>query len=343
MIRVPMERLVRFGVDFLSKRGVPEKNAGYLSEIIVTTEAFRQSTHGLVQFKALAGVLGTSVDPTAEPTVVRETTAGALVDGNRSVGNLAMKLAKELAVARAREHGVGFVAVRNSQWIGAVGMHLISVAEEGLLAWAYAHTNNCKDCAPVGGYDARFSTNPLAVAFPGTTYPVLADFSTATMSMGAAGDMIAKQEKASTARFIDNQGHPTTDPAVMETGGTLMFMGGDVDGHKGYALSLFVEALVVMSGASANNPEEEPRQSFGLLVLDPAAFGGTEFYEREMARFIDHVKSSRTRPGVREIRLPGERGFAALADCRVNGVPLDNGKLDMLNGIADENGIARIG
>ena len=339
MKRIPMQQLIDFGTELLQKRGVPEENARYMSEIVVTTEAFRQSTHGLVQFKALLGALNDSVDPAAEPKVVNETAAGALVDGNHSIGNLAMKLAKTLAVAKARDQGVGFVAVRDSQWIGAVGIHMISIAEEGLLGLAYAQTNTCKDCAPVGGYDARFSTNPLAIAFPGKSAPVVADFSTATMSMGAAMGMVAEGESADVPRFIDKEGNATTDASVMTDDGTLMFMGLETDGHKGYALSLFVEALVAMSGGSANNPEKETTQSFGLLVLDPAAFGGASYYTQEVSRFLDHVKSSRIRPGAKEIRLPGERGFNALEDCRANGVPLDDAKLEMLRTLAGDVGI----
>ena len=339
MERVPMQDLVRFGVAVMTKRGVPEANARALAEVIVTAEAFRRTTHGIVQLKALDGMLGDTLDPAAEPQVVRQTAASALIDGERCIGNLAMIKARELAVAMAREQGVGFVAVRNTSWVGALGIHLIPIARQGLLAKAWAQTNTCKDCAPVGGIDARFSTNPIALAFPTDGAPVLADFSTATMSLSAAYALIQKGENAATPRFLDKNGNPTSDPLVMKDEGTMFFAGGDVDGHKAYGLSLFNEALTVLAGGSANNPEEPTHQSIALMVLDPDLFAGADYYRTEMERYIGYLRTSRPRPGFDSVRLPGERGFAALEDAEANGVPLDESKLQMLREIAEKNEI----
>ena len=340
---VPMNELIDFGVRFMTKRSVSKENAEYLSQIVVETEAFRQTTHGVVQFKVMSDLLGKKIDPTAEPTVVQDHAAMALLDGNGCFGNLTIKIAKELAVKKAQDCGIGFVAVRNTEWIGALGMHLISIGRQGLIGQIFAQTSSCKDCAPCGGIDGKFSTNPMAIVFPTGDNPVLADFSTATMSLGAARVLISQGKKADSACFIDKAGKATNDPNVLHDGGSLMFAGGDVTGYKFYALSLFIEALTVLAGGSANNPDVPTHQSFSLMVIAPASFAGADYYNKEMNRFIGHVKNSRTRPGFQNIRLPGERGFAALAECRKNGVPLDEAKLEMLGQIAKDNGVAAIG
>ena len=339
MLRISMEKLVDFGAAFLTKRKVPEGSARYVSQIIVETEAFLQSTHGLVQFAALDAVLGKTIDPEGEPELIRRKGSSAWIDGSRCMGNLAVKYAKEEAVQLARSQGVGFAGVRNTHWIGALGPHLISIAEEGLLCQVWAQSSTCKDCAPFGGVDPRFSTNPIALAFPGADHPVVADFSTATMSMSAASSLMKEGEKTATPRFIDHAGKSSNDPSVMKQGGTMMFMGGDTEGHKGYALSLFNEALTILAGGSANNPDVELYQSFSLMVLDPEAFAGADYYLKEMRRFLAHVKSSRTRKGSGAVRLPGERGFAAWAESRVQGIPLNKEKLVMLRKLADDHGI----
>ncbi|MDP7628490.1 MAG: Ldh family oxidoreductase [SAR202 cluster bacterium] len=340
--RISMERLIEFGVAFMTKRDVPEDHALYVSRIVVETEAFRQSTHGLAQYVAINEALGKTIDPQVEPTIIGKHGATVLLDGKRCLGILVMKLAKKMAVEIARTDGVGFVGVRNTHWIGALGMHLISIAEQGLLCQAWAQTNTCQDCAPYCGIDPRFSTNPIALAFPTDGNPVVADFSTATISMGAAHALIKEGKKTATSRFLDNTGSPSNDPSVIDRDGSLMFMGGDIDGHKGYALSLFNEALTVLAGGSANNPDAELHQSFSLMILDPAVFVGSDYFFEEMRRFLAYVKSSRVRSHVKEIRLPGERGFAALADCRIHGVPLDDNKLRILRELADDNGIEAI-
>jgi LDH2 family malate/lactate/ureidoglycolate dehydrogenase len=339
MKTVPFKDLKSFGIRFLKKLGASDAAAEYVSDIITRAESNRQSTHGIVQFKALQNSFGKSLDAAAEPKIVSDKGAAVLIDADRCMGLLSYKVAIEKAQEKARKLGIGMAAIRNGDWVGALAIPLIPVARAGLLAQAFAQTNTCKDCAPVGGIDARFSTNPIAVAFPADPDPVVADFSTATMSMAAANGMAAKGERSKVERFIDGAGKATCEAAVIKKGGTLMFMGGDTDGHKGYALSLFTEALTVMAGGSANNPDRPTHQCTAVMVIDPEFFGGMDYYKKEMARFTRFVKAARVRPDFSAVRLPGERGFAALKRAESEGVPLDDGKTGILNAIAKEAGI----
>jgi len=334
MRRIPWDALVDFAVGFFTRKGVAETNARYMAEIAVSTEAFGEHTHGLVILPHLDGLIGGQVDPRAEPRVVREAGAAALVEAEGTFGQLAMRLASDLARRKAREQGVALVAVRNATWLGALGVYLIPLAEQGFLAQIWAQTSTCKDCAPVGGIDPTFSTNPIALAFPGDRHPVVADFSTASVSMGKAMQLIRERRKAPARVFLDKQGFPSDDPHVMQDGGSILFMGGEVTGHKGYALSLWCEVMAVLAGGSANNPDVPTRQNFGLLVADRQAFAGAEYYDREMKRFLARVRSSRPRPGVEAIRLPGERGFRSLHDAREKGVPVEDHVLARLHDLA---------
>lgn len=338
--RVPIDTLIDFGVAFMTRRGVPREAALCAARVAVESEAFRQSTHGLAQYAAIHRDLGKTIDATAEPTVARRHGATAVIDGSRCLSALTVRLARATAVELARAHGTGFVTSPACAWVGALGMHLVPIAEQGLLCQAWAQNSTCRDAAPLGGSDARFSTNPIALAFPAEGHPVVADFSTTTMSMAGAHALSEEGRKTSVPRFLDRRGNPSCDPAVMDDDGTLMFMGCEVDGHKGYALSLFNEALTAMAGGSANNPAATPQQFLALLVLDPEAFGGAAHYAREMRRFLAHVRSARLRPGGGTMRLPGERGFAALAQCRLQGVPLNDGKVALLRRLAAENDLA---
>ena len=334
MRRVPVADLTDFGVRFLTSKGVPEAAAKCVAEVVVKTEACGISTHGLAVFGYLAGNLGTEINPAAEPSVIRETAAMALIDGNSGIGQLAMKLAVEIAADKAAAQGVAMVGVRNASWLGALGVHLMPLAERGLLAQLWAQTSTCKDCAPYGGIDARFSTNPVALAFPTGGDPVIADVSTAVMSLGKAYQLIRAGEKANERAFLDRDGDLTDDPNVMEHEGTMLFLGGEHFGHKGYGLSLWCEALTALVGGDCNNPEAKTRQSFHLTVASPATFSGAESYDKEIKRFVAHVMSSRVRPGFERIRLPGERAYKAMRDAAENGIALDDARIEQLQSIA---------
>jgi len=342
MRNISMETLVEFGVGLLTQKGVPEATARHLAGVVVDTEAFGVSTHGLVQFSYFDRQVGNAIDPRAEPVVVTEKNASALIDGNRAFGQLAIKRATEIALEKAGQCGVAMVGVRNSFWLGALGVYLIPVAEAGFFAQLWAQTSTCKDCAPFGGIDAKFSTNPVALAFPTGGDPVIADFSTAAMSMGKVGRMVRLGQKAEEPLFLDSEGNLTSDPNVVRQGGSILFVGGERLGHKGYALSLWCEALTALAGGDCNNPEAETRQCFNLTVIDPEAFAGRNYYDTEMKRFVAHVKASRRLPGVEAIRLPGERGLKSLREARQRGIPLEDTVVETLNKLALKNSLPEL-
>jgi len=347
MQRIAMQSLIDFGTRLLTTKGVAEADARYLAEMAVTAEAFGVTTHGLVQFGYFCSQFGKTIDPAAAPVIVKQKGASALIDGNGTFGQLALKLAKQLGVEKARSHGVALIGVARTSWIAAMGVHLISLAQEGFLAQIWAQNCACQDCAPFGGIDPRFSTNPIALAFPADGDPVIADFSTAATSMGRVSRLVKQGKKADSPIFMDSEGRITDDPTVVrgregDPPGSILFMGGAREGYKGYALSLWCEAMTAMVGADCNNPEAPQRQSFTLTVIDPEAFAGREYYQKEMKRFIAWVKSSRVREGFDEIRLPGERGFRLLREAQKDGVPVEDSMLSRLNELAEANGIEPI-
>jgi len=341
MPRVSFEELTELGVGLLTRNGMSEDDARYVADIAVTTEAGGVHTHGVVMFGYLDRTLGDGIDPARRPAVVKEKGATALIDCEGCVSHLAIRTAGELAVKKAREHGVAMIAIRNGTWMGGLGAFVLPLVRRGFFVQLWAQSRACRDSAPYGGVDPRFSTNPVGIGFPtGGDQPVLADFSTAIMSMGKATRLAKQGKKAPEPCFFDKDGNVTDDPKKMKDGGAMFLMGGDINGHKGYAFAMWAEALAAMSGGKTNNPELEQRQCINLTVIDPEAFEGMDYYRNEMERFVKHVKSSRLRKGVDEIRLPGERFLRQLADSRQNGVELDADMLETLNALADKHGLA---
>ena len=339
MPKVEMQVLKDFGAQVLMKKGMSEEDARYVAEIAATTEAGGVHTHGVVIFGYLDRVLGNGWDPTKDPPVIKEKGATALIDCEGCVTHLAMRKASDLAVKKAKEHGVAMIAVRNGTWVGGLGSFVLPLVREGFFVQLWAQSRSCKDSAPYGGVDARFSTNPVGIGFPTAGEPVVADFSTSVMSMGKASRLAKQGKKAPEPCFFDKDGNVTDDPEKMKDGGAMFLMGGDINGYKGYTFALWAEALTAMSGGNCNNPELDQRQTLNLTVIDPEAFEGMDCYRKEMERYVAHIKSSRLREGVDEIRLPGERFLRQLADSEKNGVELDRDMLEGLNGLAETHGL----
>jgi len=169
---------------------------------------------------------------------------------------------------------------------------------------------------------------------------MVSDFSSSAISMGKTDALMRAGERVPENLYMDKDGTPTDDPSVMEDGGTMFFTGGERYGYRGYALSLWAEAVAALAGGSANDPERPYRQHFALTVIDPDAFGGAEVYHREMARFLAHLRSSRLRPGFTAIRLPGERAQQAARRAEAEGVPVPDDTLGLLRKVAERHGLA---
>lgn len=340
-IVIPLEDLEAFGRRVLAARGVPVEEAEYIARIAATAEAMGITTHGLVQLTSLDRAIGKDVDPARPPRVARDTGCTALIDGEGVIGQVAMHRAVRLGSAKAKEHGMAFIAVGNTSWIAAIGVYLIELAEAGLLAQAWCQSSQCQDCAPSGGLDARVSTNPIALAIPVKGGdPVLADFSTAAVSMGRTSRLAAAGRRAAHPYFMDSAGNATDDPTVMvdangqRRDGSILFWGGLSEGHKGYAMSLWCEAMAALAGGSTNNPDAPSRQSFSLMVIDPEAFAGGNHFGRQMEHLAAWLKSSRPHPAFDGVRLPGGRGFAALRQARNDGVILSRKLAAQLDAMA---------
>jgi len=339
MNRIAIEELEAFAARFLVKRGVAQVDAEYIGRVAAWTEAFRQSTHGIEQLAVLHRRLGQSAHPGVKPVLIRESAASAAYTGHDCIGQLAMRFAIEVAVGKARKCGSATVTMVNTEWIAAMSPYVVWLAEDGFVSIIWCQSDRGHACAPLGGLDTRFSTNPVAYGIPMEGEPVVADFSTTTMSNGTVRMMRERGEVCSVPRFLDKDGNVSKDPGVIKHGGTMMFMGAEADAHKGYALSILNEALAFMGGATREGDRLPWFQSFTLMVMDPEAFGGREQLIASMQGFSRHLKSSRLRPGFDRIRMPGEGGFGMLREARKNGIPLDEGKLGMLGKMAEDSRI----
>lgn len=340
MPTIPWDEVVKHCEDVLAAAGLEREDARYVAEISATSEAFAAPTHGLVAAVKLARSVSERDGAVPKPVVARDLGAAVLIDGCDAPGQLGMRLALDKGLAGAKRHGICMVALRRVGWVAALGTYLIRPAREGFACQAWVQNSTCADSPPYGGIDGKFSTNPVALAFPTAGDPAVADFSTASYSMGRVGRMKAAGQKAPEAVFIDADGNLTDDPNVMDSGGTMFHTGGYHYGYKGYALGLWDEAMAALAGGSMNNPEADNRQCVNLLVIDPEAFAGREPFLEEVGRFERHVKSSRVMEGFDGIRFPGEGGFARLARAKREGLEISEDRREQLNAVAGQVGAA---
>jgi LDH2 family malate/lactate/ureidoglycolate dehydrogenase len=162
---------------------------------------------------------------------------------------------------------------------------------------------------------------------------VLIDVSMSTVANNATIQLYNQGRKLPHPWIKDANGNATDDPAVLfsEPAGTLMPMGALDHGHKGFGLSLMVEALTCgLSGHGRADGVDRWGASIFLQILDPEAFGGRDALMRETGWLARTSRTSAVRPGEPPVRLPGQRALAKRAERLKSGFPLSQSTMDAL-------------
>ena len=148
------------------------------------------------------------------------------------------------------------------------------------------------------------SADPTSSSAPSVAHaPLMMDIATSSIAAGKVDVAAARGEQLEPGHLVNAQGQPSTDPADYREGAMLPF-----GGHKGYCLAMFCEVLAgALTGAGCSTAGiDRVANGFLALFLDPAAFCGEEFYQREVGALVPHVKSARLMQGHDEILYPGE-------------------------------------
>jgi L-lactate dehydrogenase len=318
--------LIAYATQLLRAAGLNEDKAHTVAEILVEGDLMGHNTHGLAQLPGYLGELESgSMTKDGEPEVLADFPAALTWHGRRLPGPWLVVKAMEEAARRAATQGTCTVVIRRSHHIACLAAYLKRATDQGLVMQLLSSDANSASVAPYGGLDAVFTPNPIAFGFPTGKLPVLVDVSMSTTTNGLT-NRLHKEGKLLPADWVmDGHGVPGRDPRVLfeSPKGTILPLGGIDSGHKGYGLTLMVEAL---TGGLAGFGRADPRQGWGatvfLQILDPRAFAGLEAFNRQTGAVADACHASRPRVAGEPVRTPGERGLLLAEQQKVDGVAL---------------------
>jgi len=239
--------------------------------------------------------------PRTPVAIVKETPVSALLDGGNNVGYLSMLRAVEVAIGKVRQSGIALVGMRNSWFAGRNGYYLEQIARAGFCA-IYAGSST-PTVVPPGATQKILGTNPMAIALPGEVNPFIYDIGTSSVMSGEVLMKAFLGEEFPQIVGIDKDGNPTRAARDLLQGGVLPF-----GGHKGYGLSLAIQALGLLTGAKSRNGELSDFGYF-LIAFDPELMMPLAQFTSELEELLVKIKGLPRQAGVSEIRIPSERGF----------------------------------
>lgn len=311
MMQVRLDDLKAVTLTVLAKSGYPTHEAQVILDVLLYAQ-LRGNNQGIV--KLIGAGMPRSVN--ARPMqITRDTKLSALLDGGWNAGMVALTRAVDIAMDKAREHGIGLVGTNQTNTsTGAIGYYASRAAQAGFIAFVFSGSGEY--VAMHGSYEPLFGTNPLAIAIPTTDQPIVFDMATSAIARFGIVEAKTAGRPIPEGVAYDANGQPTTDAAAALQGAIRTF-----GGYKGAALSLIVEVLT--GGLVSTTKDADGKKTdWGnlVLVIDPELLVDGDTFEARTSQLIERVKAAKRLPGVEDILIPGERGNRILAQVEQTGM-----------------------
>ena len=342
--RVSASALKAFIARAFVAAGIPEDDAAALGELITEADLRGSDTHGVFRLPAYCRrIKAGGVNARPDIRVVSERPSAALIDGDNGMGHLVMKRAAEIAIAKAKETGVGWVGARMSNHAGPAALYATMPLAHDMIGLYFAVGSN-NHLPPWGGSESLLGTNPIAVAVPALEEPpVVMDMAPTVSAYGKVRLKASRGEPMPVGWMIDKEGKPLTDPKRADEGHLL-----PISDYKGYALSLIIGLLAgALNRAAIGRDIFDFNKELGratntgqsVVALSIEAFVPAAEFKRSVDAMVRTLRASPRLPGVERIWLPGEQSHEKRLDRMKNGIPLPPSLRKSLDELARELGI----
>jgi 3-dehydro-L-gulonate 2-dehydrogenase len=314
LLRVSFDELRDTIHRALATTGLDEERARLCARLIAESTCDGVASHGLNLLPRLVTMIRSGVVD-IHARAARVSAHGAIErwDGRRGVGALNAHEAMDAAIALSRRHGVGCVALANTNHWMRGGTYGWQAADAGCVGLCW--TNTLPNLPPWGADSPRIGNNPLVIAVPRQDGHVVLDMAMSQFSYGALASYRKRGELLPVDGGFDAAGQLTRDPAAIEASKRPLPIGS----WKGSGLSMLLDMMAaLLSGGRATHeipadPERETGLSQVFIAVDVASLATRE----EASRMIDAIVASTG------VRYPGQRTAETRRASLAEGVPVD--------------------
>lgn len=338
--------------------GVPDEDADICTDVLLDADKKGIDSHGANRLKPIyldrieAGIQS----PTTDWEVVRETPTTAVLDGHDGMGQVVSYHAMKMAIKKAKEFGMGMVAVRNSTHYGVSGYYTDMAAEAGCIG--VSGTNARPSIAPTFSVENKLGTNPLTWSMPtDEDFPFSFDAATSIVQRGKIELYEREGKDTPKGMVIGSEGQALTDSgeileALVSGDAALAPLGGigeELAGYKGYNFATIVEILSsalqagpflsALSGVAADGSKKKFHLGHFFIAIDTEAFMGRDVFEETAGEILRELRSARKVPGADRIYTAGEKEYLVWQERKETGLPINKSVQKEFADIRDAAGL----
>ncbi|MFX0188266.1 MAG: Ldh family oxidoreductase [Candidatus Hodarchaeota archaeon] len=353
---IEAKTLENFMRDVFKGLGVPKEDANIIADVLITSDLRGIDSHGIQRCKMYYDRIKEGIYETkTEIDIIKESPTTALLDGGCGMGHVIAYKAMKMAIEKAKIHGVGAIAVRNSTHFGIAGYYSLMAIKEGMIGIAV--TNARPSIPPTFGVEPMLGTNPLTAGAPtDENFPFLIDCATSIVQRGKVEVYNRMNKSIPDGVIITNDGKTETDPKkILDNLGkgmaALLPLGGkgeDTGGHKGYGYATLVEILsaALTSGIYLKDTigiveKGQKRLKVGhfFLAINIENFIPLDTFKRTAGNIMRGLRSSKKAPGEDRIYTAGEKEYEAEIERIKKGIPINKNLQQDIKIMKDELGL----
>ena len=243
-------------------------------------------------------------------------------DGNLGPGTINASKCTNRAIALAKLHGMGMVALRNTNHWMRGGTYGRQAADDDCISFLF--TNTQPNMPPWGGRDSRIGNNPIVVSIPRKQGHVVLDMSISQFSFGKINDYKLSGEKLPYPGGWDDNNELSNDPENILS----KERGLPIGYWKGSALSIILDMLATLLSAGDSTykislKEFETGLSQVYLCIYPGVFNDKELPQKLINEIIDYTHDVEPMHPGDKIYYPGERSSQTRAKNLKEGMPVN--------------------
>jgi LDH2 family malate/lactate/ureidoglycolate dehydrogenase len=318
--RIAADQLQSFAAACARSAGLPEAHADQLAELLTNSDLRGVRSHGT---RALPGYCGSvrnrSVNPDPQFTILKETANAVHIDGDGSLGYAPMMLATEMAIAKARETGVGIGAACHIGHYGSAGHYVHRAMEEGCTAFSVQGACPQYYIDNKGKQAAYYGNPPLSFGLPSQDEPPLVlDGATSIMADYQRGEPFDALQELIPAAFFKSMGYTGVGTAL---GGVFVGQGNE-------------------RAREVTKKWPSARMGGMIFVMDIALFVPAAEFRQGIDALVSGVRQDMVPVrGYDEATLPGTIEHRKQQEYRREGIPIALDALEGLEKLGEESGI----
>lgn len=336
MLRIPFDEAVSLLRRALESRRVQPEKAHLVAREMVRNSLEGTYSHGINRFIRLLNAIDNGlVQVDAMPEKISGFGAIENYDGHLGIGVVNADFAMQRAIELARAHGLGLVALRNTNHWQRAATYALQACDQGMAAVCFCNT--MPNMPAWGATDARLGNNPLTMAFPSEGGHVVMDMAMSQFSYGAMELAQLQGRQMPLDAGFDQQGNLSKDPEqVLSTMRVL-----PTGYWKGAALSLLLDlfAAGLSLGQSVAMIGRQQGDEHGVsqvfIAIDYRRIAPQDATQAMVDDTIEALLHSTPDGTGTRIAYPGQRRLSVREENLRDGIPVDESVWQKIHQMVD--------